>query len=254
MYIVGHCLSVVDSGTCGRDEMDAFGAVATMLPDILDNHAWGYAACFQWPAHTAVTRFVRAHMVGDWFVHFGENPSRQEREGWAYRQMNYYAELYTNFFALAHTLGCATSSAPTDTRRGFAHTMSEYAVDYRLSRLGRFDGFFHSVQAGLATLGCEDDDRPGSIHWLRDACDAERMPIVWKKVAGQIESFRDRASRAVAPEDFVVFSVIHKLGFEPGLAAARLVGEALNDGARGIGENEIDRHYRQCCDFIACNV
>jgi hypothetical protein len=254
MYIVGHCLSAVDGGACAPEEMDGTGIVATMIPDILDNHGWGYGVCFAWPARTAVTRFVRAHVIGDWFVHFGQDTQVQEREGWAYRQMGYYADKYEAFFECAHARGFAAQAAPTDSRRGFAHTMSEYAVDFRLSRQGRFDAYFEMARRALGAIGRDDDDGPGSSHWLRQVIDGEKMPTKYRDAAPQVESFRARAGRAAAPEDFVVFSVLSKLGFDFTSAAQAFVAEALDSGADGIGAHEIDLHYQECCAFVGKHI
>ena len=79
MYIVAHCLSVVDSEVCLPSEMDAERTAITMLPDVLDNHDWGYSVCFSWPANTSNSRFIKAHMLGDWLVHFGAQTQNKDK-------------------------------------------------------------------------------------------------------------------------------------------------------------------------------
>lgn len=253
MYVVGHCLSVVDSGMCQPHEMDEFGIIATMLPDILDNHAWAYGTCYDWPASTQVTKFIHAHMVGDWFVHFGTNTQVQEREGWAYERMAYFGDRYEAFFQGAGEAGIAYQSTSTDTRRGFAHTMSEYSIDLWLAKSGRFDRYFDASRNGLGALGREDDDGAGSIHWLRKAIADEQMPTDLRKVAGQVESFRWRASTVKSPEEYVVYSIISKLDFKYNQDSLDYVRSALEDGIAKLTVKELDRHYRECCDFIAAH-
>lgn len=253
MYIVGHSLSVVDSGACAPDELDGFGVVAAMLPDILDNHAWGYGTCFTWPADTDVTRFIRAHMIGDWFVHFGERNSA-DREGWAYRNMGHYAAQYEDFFRRAYQTGCVSQEAPSDSRRGFSHTMAEYSVDLWLSKCGRFDRYFDTARAALGTLGREEDDEPGSSHWLRRAMSEEKMPTEYRKASGQVESFRERAQMSREPGEFVIHSIMHKLGFAFTEQSRDFVRDCLDDGITTMGTAELDKHYRECCGFIADNL
>ncbi|MDJ0643349.1 MAG: hypothetical protein QNJ15_11065 [Erythrobacter sp.] len=253
MYIVGHCLSVIDSGMCSSEQMDEFGVVATMLPDILDNHAWGYSTCFDWPGRSSITPFIHAHMVGDWFVHFGLDKQVMEREGWAYQRMGYFADQYEDFFDGATSAQVAYQRTPTDTRRGFSHTMAEYSVDLWLAKTGRFDAYFETARKSLGALAREDDDGVGSIHWLRRVAANEGMPTDLRSVAGQVESFRARAAMAKSPEEFVVYSIISKLDFKLEKESVDYVMSSLEDGITHLTEAELDKHYKECCDFIAIN-
>lgn len=255
MYIVGHCLSVIDSGTCSADDMDGFGGLATMLPDILDNHGWSYVNCFDWPGRSGSTRFILAHMLGDWFVHFGGNIKKAERKGWAYENMGHYESLFATFFQTAYERRLKDDPEPADTPRGFAHTFTEYSIDLWMADNGMFDPFFHSVQKGLSGIGRTSDAGVGSKEWLYKVAESERIPAKQvDRAKSQIASFSERAEASRDPGEFVVLSIINKFGLKNSQPSIDYVRECLNEGIKVLGEEAIVRHYRECCDFIAQNM
>jgi hypothetical protein len=250
MYIVGHSLSVVDSGVLKPKELDGNAVVATMACDIIDNHSWAYPRAFDWPGNSPNKKFMQVHVIGDWFVHFGDKAAEQRREGWAYRVMSPIAERFDEFFAEAYRQGLRASAVPNDSVRGFSHTIAEYVVDYQLARAGKFDPYFAAAKDAIGSIYAVDGDRQGSRTWLRRLVEDETMPFDPVRTERQVRSFAHRASLCENPEEFIAYAVIDKflLSYTP--RAVRYVLDFVSRALDEVGAREVSRHYEDCCDFI----
>src|SRR5215831_4445652 len=107
MYVVGHCVVTDRSGVWHTQEVYGEGILGLMFPDYVRCHDWGYGCCFEpwWTESSVADRMIQAHLLGDYFVHFGRGTRERRREGWAYRNMGVYARRYEQFFSRAAAAG-----------------------------------------------------------------------------------------------------------------------------------------------------
>src|SRR5688572_1506221 len=104
MYIIGHCFVTARSGRFSEEEIYDDGLLMLMLPDYVNCHDWAYSNA--WRANGRDMQLVQAHMLGDWFIHFGDRWASDRRKvGWAYRSMRPACQTYKNFHKEAAALG-----------------------------------------------------------------------------------------------------------------------------------------------------
>ncbi len=255
MDLIGHCAVALDSGLHDEAEIFGPGLPEMMMPNILHCHDWAYAtmwdvALLPAPLRTSALR-IRSHIVADWVIHYGGSTTRTKRKcGWAYRRMGAVHRERHAFFARADALGLLGSRAvmpdqwTKKQRLDFAHSIAEYALDFRLSMRTTTLDAFASIKRSLAAL---DASAPGDARrrlrrlfaalggWSdRDAAALERS----------IDAMAHDAATAQCPEDFAILTTIRKYGFADTPAARRYVGGFLDRIAVDLDRTDIDAMLR----------
>lgn len=170
MFVIGHVANALRSGA--MDGLPAPAALAELLlPDAVACHDTGYAAALAStpaPAPAGRLPFLTAvHLLGDAYIHFGDEPEAQRRAGWAYRAMRPVVPRMGRFYERAGELGCLVE-APKDSVRGWAHSIAEYCVDHlQVTR----DGFFTAdelddLDRSLSRLARSDGDHADTVEVL----------------------------------------------------------------------------------------
>jgi hypothetical protein len=187
------------------------------------------------------------HMLADWFIHYGDGVVR-ERVGWAYRKMSVYAREYDTFFSAAAARDLHHGE-PADSRRGFSHTLIEYSIDTWLVRNGYFDGHFDSVRDALGRIGCEQG--VGSLSWIRETMDIERIKSDSPDFTADASSFADRVARSSNPEEFVYRAGVKKFALRDCGASIDLVADTIDTGLKKIPDDEMRGIVDQAARFLA---
>ncbi|NNH06654.1 hypothetical protein [Cellulomonas fimi] len=201
MYLIGHAILTRDSGAFTEEEIFDGRLATLMLPDFVNCHDWAYTKA--WRAEGEKMRLIQAHMLADWYVHFGaEYQQERVRRGWAYRSMRPATRRYWQFFAEAHALGLRDTAEPNDSVRGFAHTMLEYLVDLHLARSGTFDRYFDQCARELDKI---DDET-----WLTAEVHALAVEGSDPDLHGVAARYKSRASRARSPEEIALLGLCSK--------------------------------------------
>lgn len=245
MYIVGHCV-ITDLSKPGPFDLYGSDSIALMLPDIVRCHDWGYERCLRERSSSIAGQLIRMHMLADWFIHFGDGVVR-ERVGWAYRKMSVYAREYDAFFHSAATRNLRRGE-PTDSRRGFSHTMIEYSIDTWLVRNGYFDGRFDSVRDALGRVGGEQG--AGSLSWIRETMDAEGIESDSLDLSADATSFADRVMRSNDAHEFVYRAGVKKFGLKDCDDSISLMAETIEKGLRKIPGEEMRGIVDQAARFL----
>lgn len=249
MHIVGHCFVTEASGTVPPESIRGQGIFALMLPDYAQCHGWGYTHCWK---PVPVTRenldehLMRAHLLADWFVHFGGDPRDQQRVGWAYRQMHIFAPLYAPFFSAAQRIGARVSGPPVVSRGDFAHSMVEYCVDVYLARRGDLDRSFEQVRAALGSVGARRGK--GSMEWIRGML-AERN-IESPDLAESVTTFREDCAAARDPEELTLRAGLRKLGLPSSEITLELMRTTVEHGLRRIDTDEVHASLAETAQFL----
>jgi hypothetical protein len=237
MYIVGHCHIAQAVGLLSDPRTFGDDAVVLMLPDIVRCHDWGYSHCFDPPPRDRRESLVRAHMLGDWYVHYGDERRMVGRRGWAYRRMGHLAREYDDFFEGAERLGLRNAAVARDSARGFAHTMMEYLIDQVVAECGSFDAHFASVKAALGVVGSSEG--VGSLGWLTRAvaalsieCDASRIPT-------DAADFGARVRQSTHPREFALRAGAKKFALRETTDAMEYVGEYLRRASKHVTPTEV---------------
>lgn len=251
MYIVGHYVSTRLSERFSPSVLNGDAAAALYLPDFVRCHEWGYAQCFRLSDADPAIALVKSHMLGDWWVHYGDGEV-DKRRGWAYRRMAIYARCYDEFFAAAARDGLLVSpDAPRDSVRGFSHTMMEYAIDTHLAARLSTDTF-HSVQRSVARIGTTDDN--WSVPAVLAFIASRGIEGSFESVAADMASFRTRAAAASQPAEFAYRAGVKKFGLHETPASLRLVANTIHEGLAEIPGTEIDDVVAATASFIARHV
>jgi hypothetical protein len=151
MYLVGHVWMTELAGNFREEDIYDDGLLMLMLPDYAECHNWAFSEA--WVARDNDMRLVQAHMLADWYVHFGDTWSADKKKiGWAYRSMRPASQVYKEFFGRATAIGLRDPERQQDSVRGFSHTMLEYAIDVHIARQGRVDDRFERMRTTLGQL------------------------------------------------------------------------------------------------------
>ncbi len=245
MYVLGHWATTRASDAFAAADLTGLGIVALMLPDIARCHDWGYARCHDpVPANDVDLALVRAHMLGDWYVHYGEG-DQPIRRGWAYRSMAPFARLYDEFFATAEAEGLRRPDMPRDSIRGFAHTMVEYAIDTWVA-----DHDPTTTEGFVAAKRALSDIPVDTARALLSRAGAD-FPA--EQLETGIASFTDRIRRCQTPHQFAFRAGAKKFGLI-GDAGVELVARFVRRGARQIPDAEFSAILAETSRFIAAKL
>ena len=248
MYIVGHLVITEKSGVFAGDTLYGDGALALMLPDYARCHDWGYERCFKTKNFTLKQLLIGAHMLGDWYVHYGHPSDTPSHSGWAYQRMRPYAGRYQRFFSEAAQLGLRDDVPPRDSIRGFGHTMMEYSVDTFLVRRGDFDGRFEIIRSVLGRLGATDS--VGSKKWLYQTLEQDAIPTQPYVLNREIAIYRQRVLACRNAEEFAFRAGVYKFGLKPGDESVAFVKSFIDEGMQEIPAAEISDVVDQAAAFV----
>ena len=251
MYIVGHYVTTRLSKRFSNALLDGLQGPALYLPDFVRCHEWGYAECFRMPDDDPTGALIKAHMLGDWWVHYGLY-EEAKRRGWAYRRMAVFARHYDVFFETARREDLLRdASGPRDSVRGFSHTMMEYAIDTHLAA-SLAGTTFAALQSAIGGVG--EDRGAWSEATVRAQLAARGITGSFDGLAGDLHSFRARALAARAPQEFAYRAGVKKFGLHDHEASLALVRETIAAGLGEIPGTEIDAVVEETGRFIANHV
>jgi hypothetical protein len=248
MYIVGHFSITERSGMIAAERVYGDGAAALAFPDYALCHDWGYDLSFTQAPLTADGQLIRAHILGDWFIHFGAAPSNQQKVGWAYRRMGIYARRYHEFFKEAARLRLREDAPPEDSLRGFSHTMMEYTFDTFLAERGVFDSQFTRVQTALGSIGLGEGI--GSRQWINDTIRRERVSVSAPDIDAAVASFRTRVSMSRSPAEFAYRAGCKKFGLDQSDESVAFTRRYIEDGLSEIPDSELSEVVSQASEFV----
>jgi hypothetical protein len=248
MYIVGHYVITALSG-CDAFDVGDDRSVSVMLPDYLTCHDWGYERCFEAVPDSVEGRLIRAHLLGDWFIHYGSGRERQ-RSGWAYQKMAIFAREYDSFFAHASDRDLRDAGQPPDSRRGFSHTMVEYSIDTWLALNGHFSDQFAAVQRSLGSLGNRDVG-VGSWQWIEQVASAEGVRSSSPAWADHVKSFASRVLTSTGPQDLAYRAGVKKFGLADRPESIALVADTINRGLSKFPSSEMQSAIEQTAAFVS---
>lgn len=246
MYIVGHCYISSLTGLFSDREIYGSGIFPLLLPDYVRCHDWGYGHCFALPAGLEL---VQAHLLGDWFVHYGgAQTERRKKSGWAYANMAFYANCYQTFFAESARLGLRSALTPTESVRGFAHSMCEYTIDTYLARKGVFRPFFADVKNRLSRLGCGFG--LGSLEWVRSYLAFWSIQSDSPDLVSDLASYRTRIAESEHEEEWAFRAGMRKFGLNQGKDSLCFMADYIDRGMARIGADEIEKVVADCAGFL----
>lgn len=249
MYIIGHCETTAATGIFADDDVTGPGITALMLPDYARCHDWGYAQCFNPCPEERLAMLVRAHILGDWWVHFGDS-SEKVRRGWAYRRMGVFASRYDRFFSEATAAGLRAAGPPNDTVRGFSHTMMEYSIDTWLSE--KFDqARFLRIKESVARLTNTNGGLSVEIgHLLTDF----GLAIDHEQLIQDANDFVHRVAISESPHDFACWAGAKKFGLRPCLKARDYVRRFLEEANAEIDDGEYSDVVARIVEFMRIHL
>lgn len=219
-----------------------------MLPDYVRCHDWGYERCFKTKSFTLKQLFIEAHMLADWYVHYGEVSETPKHAGWAYQAMRPYARRYDRFFKEAARRGLRADVPPRDSVRGFGHTMMEYTIDTFLVRRGDFDGRFEKIRSILGQLGVADSI--GSEKWLNETLESEDIPGEREVISREIKIYRERVLACKDAEEFAYRAGAYKFGLKPCEESVAFVKSFIDEGMQEIPAAEISEVVEGAAEFV----
>jgi hypothetical protein len=249
MDLIGHCAVAALSGV--HEERDIFGPgiVELMLPNVVHCHDWGYrklwnVASFDHPLRAVATQ-MRAHIVADWVVHYGDTQTSEKRkEGWAYRHMGLAHKRATHFFAgarsrdLLRTEATGPEAWSKKRKLDFAHSITEYALDFIVAPVIITPSRFADIKSHLAKM-TEDGGARGR-RWL----DATSLALQIEtdqpeEIVGlSVEALAYDAGAAEEPEAFAVGTTMRKYGFHVDGRSARYVRDFIEGIAAALDARE----------------
>ncbi|WP_330961991.1 hypothetical protein [Photobacterium sp. 53610] len=243
MYIVGHCYIAESSGVFPSELPSTTGIGALMLPDYVNCHNWGY------DNYAILTgcdgMLVRAHLITDWVVHFGSSfTSPRLRRGWAYRRLKLSASFYEEFFSRAYAEGVSKSPVPKDSKRGFSHSMMEYAIDSALCRRGWFDSRFE-VGTNMALQAL-------NLHTVKKSLCKLCIPLdEGTDLEIELASYANRLRMARDPEDFALLAAARKFGLIVSTESADFVRQYISHLLEEVDNNEIEAVCHECAEAVS---
>lgn len=250
MYIVGHYVTTQLSQRFSPASLRGPGCVALFLPDFARCHSWGYANCFSLREDTVSHALIKAHMLGDWWVHYGASQI-EKRRGWAYKKMEVFARRYREFFEAAASSGLLTSGTSQDSVRGFSHTMMEYCIDTHLAAtLPSSD--FEGLKKWLSCLGSESEN--WSLPSIRRLLSEAAVSGESGTLADDLVSFRDRAIRSATPQEFAYRAGVKKFNLKDCSESIELVRRTIDAGMGEMQPGDLDQVTQFTARFIAQHI
>jgi hypothetical protein len=238
VFVFGHLVTIGDAGIFPAvDPLAGEEFAAFLLPDIVSCHDWAYDSIWDVRPGDLDSDCVRAHMIGDGFIHYGQGwRGARQRRGFAYRQMGLVSSGYESFFAQAEANSwLAETAVPRDSRRGWAHTLVEYSVDQHLADTRRLDRSFLALQAAGASL---TSDRLAQL--------LERLGAqVSKPFTTQPSRYLGVIARAEAPDEFHLRGLAVKFGLREDAPVLDWLRRLLRKVIAGVGAEDLDGLIRR---------
>lgn len=87
MYILGNLRTARALPSAGRDHVQESEIRALILPHFAEARTFAYTRVREKEGDTA-GRLIRSHIAGDWWIHFGDDPTRRQAHGENTRAMH----------------------------------------------------------------------------------------------------------------------------------------------------------------------
>lgn len=250
MYIIGHYVTSSLSRRYSSSALLGSDGPALYLPDFVRCHEWGYSNCFSMPDSDLVQAFIKAHMLGDWWVHYGSG-NLAKRKGWAYKRMSIFSSSYQAFFDEAERLGLADPDRGRDSVRGFSHTMMEYCIDSHLARTMPHEQF-DALRDSLCRLGLEGER--WSIPHLKSVLQKLGVQGDFGHLDHDVESFRSRVAASQSAHEFAIRAGVKKFGLQSCDESLKLVDRTIQLGLMKIPSQELDTVVSMMAEFISLHT
>lgn len=245
MFVLGHLVAAHESGAFTDVALDEGElGMAAMLPDLISCHDWGYTHAWSLAGVGTQAELVLAHMIGDAVVHYGQHwRGHEHRRGWAYLRMGLVARRFDHFHEQAERAGWRVQGLPRDSRRGWAHTMIEYAIDQWLSDRRDLTKAFRQVRA-------EALDTAANLAWVHDLV-AEHVITPSKPIETQPHRYCGALSRSTQPDEFHLRGIALKFHLAETPECLDWIRGWLRDIWWAIGEDEMGDVLQGLSDAIA---
>jgi hypothetical protein len=245
MFLVGHLHTVVEGDCAALKRLLSTDVMPLLLPDVCDTHAPLYDRLPSWQPRGLSEWLLYSHMLGDWIVHFGPVIARgRGRRGWAYQRMAVASALYDEFFVAACHAGLRPDSKPSDSRRGFSHTLVEYSIDTVVTRMRVYDSVFAPLRAALL------DQLTLNAMLAHCASFGLSSHIDVAALGAKVECFADRIARSSAPDDLARWAGVRKFGLERCAESAKFVGTYINAVTDALRGDDILDTLEICCERV----
>lgn len=259
MDVIGHCATAAQSGLFTEEDVFGAGVIDLMFLNYAHCHDWAYQRC--WEAGRLgrdehAVRLFRAHMIGDWVIHYGAGDTRVKvKRGWAYRRMLPARHAAGRFVAGARERGVWLGRHPLPdawTRKqkhDFWHTLTEMAFDLVIADEVIDRERLRTMKRAFARLAAPGDPARGRVlarfDRLRVTTDKARAVV-----AAEIQRLGRLGHTAREPADFPVATVCHKYGIADTPAGRAHVRALLDDLAGHLDAADV----RAQCRLIAAAI
>lgn len=250
MYIVGHYITTKLTNLFSNNTLNSSYGIALYLPDFVRCHDWGYENCFSMPTHTESQALIKAHMLGDWYVHFGPSSLKSKR-GWAYKRMNVFAKKYDIFYKEAFEKNLFLNTSSRDSIRGFSHTMMEYCIDTYLSSKIDHQGFI-DIKNIFTDLGNQNSS--WSTKSIENNLKHWGISGNFDQLETDIDSFKNRILLSNSAMELAYRAGVKKFHLVDSPESIQYVADIIHDGLERIGTNELDDIISDVTNFISKNI
>ncbi|WP_205315355.1 hypothetical protein [Nonomuraea lactucae] len=218
--------------------------MAAILPDLLSCHDWGYTHAWSLVGAGTQAELVLAHMLGDAVVHYGLHWQGHERKrGWAYLRMGLVTRRCDEFYEQAEQSGWREPGLLRDSRRGWAHTLTEYAIDQWLCDRRDLTTLFERVRAAAL-------DTAADLSWVHDLV-TEHVITPSKPIETQPYRYCGALSRSTRPDEFHLRGLAVKFHLAETPESLDWIRGWLRDIWRAVGEDEMSDVLRGLSDATA---
>jgi hypothetical protein len=242
MFVAGHAGNVVRTSafTVGQLTANPWVLGELLFPDAVSCHDTGYAAVLretegEGPGkRPTLPALMAQHLLGDAYLHYGDDVAAMRRVGWAYRWLGLLAHRMGPFYARAEAAGCL-HAAPRDSVRGWGHTVAEYCLDHVQVGSSRYFGpEDHLAFDGAFTALAAVDD----IGEVVDATLARYQLRAQKPVPAQPRRYY-RVCAQLGFERVHLGAFALKFGLDLSASALALVEEELEWFLDQVGVDEV---------------
>lgn len=236
VFAFGHLHTVARSGLFPTLDLAAGDRVLALLaPDVISCHDWAYEEVWRDGDDPVTRALMRAHLIGDAVVHHGPHWTPQRRRiGWAYRNMGIIAREYEPFFAEAAANGWLLDpDAPRDHRRGWSHTLVEYAIDQYLCDTLDLSEAYSAVVAAFESVDTVVDVMAAEL--------AASGIVPSKPFPEQPRRYAHAVLASTEPDEFHLLGIAAKFGLVETQEVVTHLRATLRRIVATLGADEFDR-------------
>jgi hypothetical protein len=245
VFVLGHLVTLHESRAFPRLDLDqGEHGMTAMLPDMLSCHDWGYSNAWRLAGAGVQAELVLGHMLGDAVVHYGARwTGLRRKSGWAYLRMGLVTRRFDEFHDYATAAGWRPAGLPTDSRRGWAHTLVEYSLDQWLAD-HRDLSLMHRAVRAAAT------DTSENLSWVHGLV-AEHVIETSKPLATQPYRYCGALIRSAEPDEMHLRGLALKFQLEEHPDALDWLRGWLREICHRIGDDEMRDVVRGIADATA---